>query len=224
VAERAAKPLREKSKRMVIVAIEGKGCSGKSLLAGRIAGRVSCLGEASAVASLDDFCNPRATRYSDGNEEGLQVYHQNFDERLWEDEVLRPACRNGRLQFERDLLDARTDTYSNRVSVDLPQGGVLITEGLHVLKKVFRRYFDLALYLHISDELQLERALRRDREERGKSEAEIRYKYKRRFVPSYEHFLKRDCPFEVADLVVDMSTPDRPILLSGEKAKKVSCG
>jgi uridine kinase len=222
----AAETLRRATRsatRSSTLAIDGKGCAGKSRLAAEIRMRIAREGVSCAVVSIDDFCNPRSLRYAGDVPEGLQVYERNFDEEALERLVLAPFRSHGCLDVDRAVLDAKTDLYSGRMSVVLPPGSILIAEGLHMLKRRRWAFFDAALFLHISDRLQLERALSRDSAERGKSVDEIVYKYKSRFQPSYSFFLAHDCPCRIADWVVDYEHPDRPIILKGKAAEEVAC-
>jgi uridine kinase len=206
-----------------ILAIDGKGCAGKSRLAAEIRARIVREGVSCAVVSIDDFCNPRSVRYAGDVPEGLQVYERNFDEEALERAVLAPFRSRGCLNAGRAVLDAKTDLYSRWLRVALPPESILIAEGLHMLKRRRWTFFDAAVFLHISDRLQLERALSRDSAERGKSADEIIYKYKNRFQPSYEFFLAHDCPFKIADWVIDYEHPDRPEILKGRAAEEVAC-
>jgi len=206
-----------------VVGVDGKGCSGKSRLARALVSELLRLGVGCVGASIDDFCNPYAVRYGPGIPEGLQVYHRNFDERTWIDEVIRPFHRRGTLRFDRVLLDPRSDSYTNRVRLELDSNGILVAEGLHLRKRAYRDLFDYSILLHITDETQVARALVRDAEERGKSDEEVRFMYSRRYVPSFRHYLREDLPCESVDVMIDYEHPDRPVLLHGADAERAAC-
>lgn len=206
-----------------VVGIDGKGCSGKSQLAGALVAELGRLGVHCIHASIDDFCNPYAVRYASDVPEGLQVYHRNFDERTWIEEVIRPFHSQGVLRFDQVLLDPRSDRYTNRVQLKLDRGGILVAEGLHLRKNAYRDLFDYSVLLHVTDETQLARALIRDSEERGKTSEEVRYMYAHRYVPSFRHYLREDRPFERVDALVDYEDPDRPAFLRVEEAERVVC-
>lgn len=210
-------------KKGFIVGIDGKGCSGKSILSGSLVDELRRLGVACISASIDDFCNPRAIRYARDVPEALQVYHKNFDEQKWIEQVIRPFHSEGKLRFDEILLDATSDTYTSRVRLDLHLDGILIAEGLHLYKRAYHDLYNYAILLHITDEIQLARALVRDSRDRGKPEEEIRYKYANRFVPSFKHYLREDRPCEIADAVIDYQIPDCPIMLEEQNAKEIAC-
>ena len=212
-----------RGKRGFVVGVDGKGCSGKSRLARALVEELTRRGIKSIRASIDDFCTPYDVRYGSDLPEVLQVYHKNFDEQTWIEGVIRPFSENGELHFDQVMLDPRFNTYTNRVQLKLGTGGILVAEGLHLLKRAYRDLFDFAILLHISDDVQLARALVRDAEERGKSEEEVRFMYSCRYVPSFKHYLREDRPCDSADVVIDCGNPDRPVLLDRAEAARVAC-
>jgi uridine kinase len=196
-----------------VVGIDGKGCSGKSHLSRDVVDALRCHGIRSVAASIDDFCNPQAVRYAPDIPEPLQVYHRNFDEQTWIEEVIHPFCTTGRLRFDKLMLDPRSDSYTNRVQIQLDADDVLIAEGLHLRKKTHAGLFSYSVLLHISDEAQISRALVRDARERGKTEDEVRYMYSHRYVPSFRHYRSEDHPYRTADIVIDFENPNHPAVL-----------
>jgi len=206
-----------------IVGVDGKGCSGKSRLTQAFVADLRQRGIECIVASIDDFCTPLEVRYGSDLPEGLQVYHKNFEEEAWIEGVIRPFAEEGELQFDRTLLDPRLNTYTNRVQLELGRDGILIAEGLHLRKTAYRDLFSYAILLHISDQVQLTRALVRDAEERGKTAEEVRFMYSRRYVPSFQHYLREDRPCESADAIIDYENPDRPVFLDGMEAAQADC-
>ncbi len=207
-----------------IIGIDGKGCSGKSLLSRALADALRDRGVTTITASIDDFCNPRAVRNAPDIPEGLQVYHRNFNEHTWIEHVLKPFHSAGRLQFDEVQLNPASDLYTHRVCLKLESDGVLIAEGLHLRKRAYRYLFGYSILLHIPDDVQLARALIRDSRDRGKTEQEVRTMYKERYVPSFRHYLLEDRPCEAVDAVIDYQNPDRPVLLDPQYASEMACG
>lgn len=78
---------------------------------------------------------------------------------------------------------------------------LLIIEGLYVLYYDFlRRILDYSVYLSVDEDLQLERRIKRDVDERNYKEEDILYQWHNHVMPSYkEHIL----PFkDSADLII----------------------
>ncbi len=78
---------------------------------------------------------------------------------------------------------------------------LLIVEGLFVMHYEFvKDLLDYSVYLSVNRELQLERRLSRDVQERNYSESDVMYQWKNHVIPSYENFVK---PYkEQADLII----------------------
>jgi len=205
-----------------VVGIDGKGCSGKSQLSHSLISKLQQLGTECIGACIDDFCTPLATRYGSDFPEGLQVYHCNFDEQTWIEGVIRPYHAIGRVSFDQILLDPRFDSYTNRVQLELAPGGILVAEGLHLRKRAYRDLFDYSILLHVSDEIQLGRALIRDSRERGKTEEEVRSMYSRRYAPSFQHYLREDRPCDSVDVVIDYGNPESPVILGAAEAAEIA--
>lgn len=193
---------------LTIVGIDGKGCSGKSTIAKSIYSAICQLEIPCCAISIDDFCNPRELRYADDILESLQVYHHNFDEELF-DGILETAHSQDQLAIEVMTLHVMSNTYSTPINIHLPPGGILLVEGIHLFKLQRQKYFDLAMMIHIDDEVQLKRALIRD-PDRGVRKEDIVKKYQGRYIPSYRHYLTVDKPFKQADMIIDNNDPADP--------------
>ncbi|WP_420383514.1 hypothetical protein [Novosphingobium sp.] len=182
-----------------ILAIEGKGCSGKSTIAKEIERNLSEQGIITSTIPIDNFCLPRAFRYRDDSPIGEQVYRFNFDYELF-DRLIVEARTTGRLSYRHDYLNVKTDTYDGRAIYSVCPGGVLIVEGIFVLRRHLIPHYNLKIYVDISDEDQIARARIRDID-RGNSQSQIEYKYHERYRPSYDMFLTEHRPQEIADLL-----------------------
>lgn len=78
---------------------------------------------------------------------------------------------------------------------------LLIVEGLFVMHYDFiKSALDYSVYLSVNRDLQLERRLLRDVQERNYSEDDVMYQWKNHVIPSYENFVKPYKP--EADLII----------------------
>ncbi len=183
-----------------IVAIEGKGCSGKSSVAAELERQLREHGLATSIMSIDNFCRPRTDRYRDDCPEAEQVYRFNFDYGLF-DGLITEATTMKRLSYAHKFLDVKTDSFDGCAIYTVHPGGVLIVEGIFVLRRHLIPLYDYKIYVDISDEDQIARARIRDID-RGNSPDQIEYKYHRRYRPSYNLFLEEHRPRESADLII----------------------
>ena len=84
-------------------------------------------------------------------------------------------------------------------------GGLVIVEGLFTLDSRIRDIMDRSVFLEAPDEVALERRLRRDVLERGRSRASVLKRYREQVQPAYNRYIKPLKP--LADLIVDGAEP-----------------
>lgn len=205
-----------KQNQITIVGIDGVGCSGKTQLATELyqalKSTINC-----ELVSLDDFCKPKVQRYNADKDKGLQVYYYNFEEEQFEEHILKTTHYGHTLDYYFTALHAPSDTYSIPKSYYL-KSGVLLIEGIHLFKANFQQYFDLKIFLEISPQIQLARALQRDIT-LGNSIEDIRYKYTQRYQPSYTYYLQHDQPLSCVDLIINNDDPQNPSISSVPSSK-----
>ena len=138
----------EKQER-VIVALDGMSCSGKSTFAGALAEKFS-----GAVVHMDDFFLP-ADRFT----EAMQALPGgNMDRERFQAEVLGPLAEG--VDFSYAAFSCRDQALlPDRVNV---AGRLVVVEGAYALLPDWGKYWDLALFLQVSQEEQQGRLLLRN--------------------------------------------------------------
>ena len=78
---------------------------------------------------------------------------------------------------------------------------LLLVEGLFVMHYEFLRpLLDYTVYLKVNEDLQLQRRLKRDIEERNYSKEDVMYQWNNHVIPSYENYVR---PYkQEADLII----------------------
>jgi uridine kinase len=183
--------------RTTLVGISGIDCAGKSTLAGRLAGDLRAHGQDVVVIGGDGFNRPRAERSpypADDPDYGF-AYGQLMGE------LLVPAREGGRVEGRLRVKDWAADVWRERDFV-VAAGAIVLVEGVFLFTPELRPVFDLAVWVEISFDAALERALRRDAEAMGGPHG-VRHRYVTRYFPGQRLHLERDRPRERADLVVD---------------------
>lgn len=86
-------------------------------------------------------------------------------------------------------------------TVDIEPKHLLIVEGLFVMHYEFiRKALNYSVYLSVKPEIQLERRLVRDVQERNYSKEDVMYQWENHVLPSYENFVR---PYKSeADLII----------------------
>jgi uridine kinase len=182
--------------RTTIVGISGIDCAGKSTLARQVAAHL----EASAVVVVgDDFNRPRSERSPYPSDEP----DYGFDYGQLIRELLEPARVGGRVQTRLRVKDWQHDCWDERDFLVGP-GAIVLVEGVFLFRPEVLPLLDLKIWLEISFEDALARALARDAATMG-GEDGVRERYATRYFPAQRLHLERERPREHADLVVRSS-------------------
>lgn len=90
---------------------------------------------------------------------------------------------------------------SEEVMEEIVPQSLLIVEGLFVMHYDFiKSFLDYSVYLSVDRDLQLERRLIRDIEERNYSKEDVLYQWENHVIPSYENYV---LPYKTeADLII----------------------
>ena len=137
------------TKERVIVALDGMSCSGKTTFAAQLAQKFS-----GSVVHMDDFFLP-ADRFT---EQMQALPGGNMDRARFQAEVLSPLAAGADFSYapfsckEQALLSDKTQVT----------GCLIVVEGAYALLPAWGRYWDLSLFLQVSQEEQQGRLLLRN--------------------------------------------------------------
>ncbi len=173
----------------VVVGIDGPDAAGKTSLGAALA---SALGPAAAQLSVDDFLRPRDVRYRRGELSPEGYYRDSVDE-----DALCTVIRG----FRETCGGAGSDGR-----------GVLVVDGIFLQRSGVRSLLDLTVYLRVSPEESLRRALVRDLELFGSAE-EVERRYRARYLPGQVLYRAEVDPEAAADVLVDNGDVDEPRVL-----------
>lgn len=144
---------RGKGKRTV-VALDGMCAAGKSTLAAKLA---ECFG--GSVIAIDDFHLPFNMRSEERRgEPGGNMHYERFEQEVAAHLRSGEAFSYGRFSCREGKIN---ETKS--VAADCP---LVIIEGAYAMRAEFREIYDLSVCVLVSDELQKERLLSREGEEK----------------------------------------------------------
>ncbi|WP_433528019.1 uridylate kinase [Micromonospora sp. CA-263727] len=200
VARRPAHTLR--------VAIDGPDTAGKSTLAAELGGRLAGVRE-TILASVDGFHRPRRLRYRRGSLSPEGYYEDSFDHDALVLSLLRPLGPGGSGHYRTAVFDHRGDTERVEPTRHAGEGAVLLFDGIFLLRPGLRDFWDLSIYLEVSPDVAVRRALTRDVELFGTVET-VRERYRRRYLPAQRLYRAEASPTVRADVVIDNDDPLRP--------------
>ncbi|HUZ51094.1 MAG TPA: AAA family ATPase [Streptosporangiaceae bacterium] len=209
VADRLAGLITELASRRqrLAVAVDGPDAAGKTTLAGRIASR---LGMPVIRAGADGFHLPRQARYRRGELSAEGYYRDSFDYQAITGQCLGPF-RDGEPVIATARYDFRADTTRD-AGTEVPASGVLIFDGVFLLRPELAGSWDLAIYLRVSPETTLRRALARDLGLFGSAE-EVRRRYLGRYLPGQALYRAEAAPQDTAHIAIGNDDPDHPVVI-----------
>lgn len=168
-----------------IVGIAGGSASGKTSFLKEL--KTSMPKGSVCIISQDNYYKPIEEQEKDENG------HINFDlptsidrNQFYED--LR-KIRKG------EILNIKEYTFNNKKKeagrLVVNPAPVIVLEGLFIFHyEEIRKSLDLRVFIDARENVKLERRLKRDREERGYPEKEVRYQWENHVMPSYKKFLR----------------------------------
>lgn len=190
------------------IGISGIDTSGKTAFSEAFARYLRSIGKKCLVIHMDDFHNPLALRRQGSDE--LDAYYQNaFNYRQLIEEVLQPLRSSGRLYKDVLCLNLDTDRYESLRHFDADPDTVVLLEGVLLFRLPVSEYLDGKVFLHIGFDEMLERARIRDVPKYGAAFLE---KYKNKYIPVQQRYIKEHRPHETCDILIDNSNYYHPLL------------
>lgn len=136
-----------KTKKSIVIAIDGKSGSGKSTFALKLKELLNA-----SIIKCDDFFLPVSKR----TVERLNEIGGNIDYERMKEEVINKLGGT----FEYNFYDCNLNKINGTVFVD--NFLIVIIEGVYSLHPYFDKYYDLSIFLDIDDENQRNRIIKRN--------------------------------------------------------------
>jgi uridine kinase len=199
----------------LLTAVDGVDTAGKTTFADRLAEALTRRSQLRPLrCTVDGFHNSRELRYRRGADSPEGFFYDCFDYPRLREQVIEPVRRGGGRVRPGDA-DVRDGDGSAREagSYALCPASVLILDGIFLHRDELYREWDLSIYLEVSFDTVCARATERDAELFGSPEAALQ-RYRRRYIPGQELYLRRCRPRRRADILIDNNDPRRPVLLA----------
>lgn len=174
-----------KSNETVIVAIDGKSGSGKSLLSGLLETEYDC-----NVFHMDDFFLTPELRTS----ERLAEAGGNIDYERFETEIIDSLMKG--LDFCYEIYNCKDNTFEDSEIVRKKQ--LNIVEGVYSQHPRYSDFYDFKIFLFVDDDTQVRRILERN----GK---EVLEKYLSEWIPLENLYFESCNISKESDLFIDTS-------------------
>lgn len=194
------------------IAIDGIDASGKTTLADELARYLQQAGYPVIRASIDGFHNPREVRYQRGSLSPEGYFYDSFDYPVLKRLLLDPLSESGNLYYQTTLFDFKADE-TVPVSVEIASHNViLLFDGVFLQHPELMMSWDLRIYVEVSFEVALERALERDLALFGDRSIVIE-RYQKRYIPAQQLYMDLCHPQEHANIVVKNNDPTNADLI-----------
>lgn len=196
----------------ILVAINGKDGSGKTMMANILAEFSSSKTSREIIRiSVDDFMNSRAIRYTPAESAGRGCYEYTFNFDGFIDNVLKPLQTDGSWEYRTKIFDHATDSESLSPIKNADKNAIVIIDGVFLYKQDLVGYWDLKILLDTDDETVIERGARRDTARLGSYEV-ARQKYIDRYIASQTIYYNEESPQERADIIIDNNDIESPFI------------
>ncbi|MGI6608845.1 MAG: uridine kinase family protein [Erysipelotrichaceae bacterium] len=167
-----------------VIAIDGRSTSGKSYLSKILNDLYDC-----NIIHMDDFF----LRPEQRNKQRLNEVGGNIDRERFLQEILIPLSQNRQINYRKyNCSSMKIDS-----SVVLKPKRLTIIEGVYSMHKGFVRYYDLTVFLNISEDLQKQRLIRRNSPE----VVELFYK---QWIPLEEIYFSETGIKQRSDLIINI--------------------
>jgi uridine kinase len=193
------------------VALTGMGCTGKTTLAAELVTVVSGAGRPVVLVAYDGFHHPSERRHRQGRTSAVGYLDDSFDPAALRRLVLDPLAA-GATAVVPASYDLAGDHPLDPEPLPVPADGIVLVEGSFLLVPELAGRWDLAVMVVADPARVLERGLVRDAD-LGTPE-QVRELYLRRYLASEALHQERDDPWSHADVVVELSDPTTPRLLT----------
>jgi uridine kinase len=197
----------------VRVAVDGPDASGKTILADTLSDMLVPRDRDVIRASIDGFHLPREQRYRRGQDSPEGYYLDSFDHPAVRAELLVPLGPGGNLRYRRAVFDFRENVRLPSDAGTATSNAILLFDGVFLLRPELIDLWDFRIFLFVDFSEVLRRVAVRDRELFGSSHAAMN-RYRRRYIPGQEIYFRTARPWTLADIVLDNSDPDSPVILS----------
>ena len=184
------------------VGVDGVDAAGKTVLADELARVLQMRGVTVIRASIDGFHRPRVERQARGkfSPEGYYLDSFNYDALIRS--LLAPLGPGGSRRYQTSVFDFIHDSAVEAEEHLAAAGDILLMEGVFLFRPELEQYWDFKIFVDVSFETNLARALKRDGYLFGE-EDEILQRYMRRYIPGQKMYLNAVQPMRKADVVID---------------------
>ena len=204
VAARVPAPVGEDCVRVGIDGVDG---SGKTFFADELAAVLRADGRTVIRVSADDFHQVRAARHQRGRDSPEGFWLDNYDYPRLRADVLEPLGSGGSRRYRPAAHDLVTDALLDPPWLTAAAGSVLVLDGLFLHRDELAGGWELSVFLDVPFAVSVARMAGRDG-----SDPDPEHPSVHRYVAGQRCYFAACAPWRRADLVVDNTDLDEPVL------------
>ena len=193
----------------LLVGIDGIDASGKTHLGDQLFESLQQTGGRVIRSPVDNFHNPREVRYQRAKLSPEGYYYDSFNYGMFKQCLLEPLSPNGNRQYRTAQFDHRGNAEDPSPLLTAGEDVILICDGIFLFRAALLPYWDVKIFVDITFETCLQRALSRDLDVLGDHETIIR-NYQHRYIPGQKLYFDLEHPKEKADILIDNNDHQHP--------------
>ena len=190
--------------------MDGRSGVGKSTFGAALVQTLVDQGRPACCVHLDDFHHPREKRYARGRYSAEGYYRDARDLEALVSMCLTPLGPDGSGRYAAASFDLEKDQRIEPNWRSATPGEIVVVEGTFLLRPELTPHWDVRIYLHASQEVASQRAMRRDRALLGEESEAL---YRQRYEGAFALYEAESTPMEKADWRVDITGFDAPVLM-----------
>jgi len=216
LADLAARVLAVPRPHPVRVAIDGCSAAGKTTLADELADVLRPRTDRAVIrVGIDHFKRAVAARTRYPRDSPESYYLDSWDNAAIRDLLLGPLGPGGSRRYRTAVMDLPALAAVDGPVLVAPDDAILLADGAFLQRPELDPFWDLRIWLEIDIEDVLRRGIARDASWMGSAEeAEARYRSK--YIPGEQRYLREVRPAERAEIVVDNRDPAAPRVIRPE--------
>jgi len=201
-----------KGSKPILVAFDGLDTSGKTTLADKV---YSSMKKQNLLnherIQIDKFHNPKSIRIQKGDLSPEGFFYDSFNLPAIFKNVITPL-KKGSDTIINGIYDykAEQEIINSRIKID--NHSVILFDGIFMHRDELFKQWNLSIFLDISFETMLKRAIKRDLFFFG-SEENVKKRYMEKYIPGEKIYLNSCKPKERANIVIDNNNFELPVLL-----------
>ena len=197
----------------IVVAFDGVDTSGKTTLADQIYEALKAKEKNCIRISIDKFHNPKEYRMRSGELSPEGFFYDSFNAEKIIEYVLDPI-KNRRGFIIHGIYDYKKEKPVKIEQTQVTNDLIVLFDGIFLNRDELAEYWDLSIFLDVSFDIVLKRAIARDEKYFGSID-EVENRYMNRYIPGEKIYLSTCFPKDRADIVIDNNDFDNKTIIKG---------